>query len=103
MLLHDVRHGEAVHDRRKHAHVVRPRALYLAFPVLDAAPEVAAAYDDADLHAHIHAALHRLADLADDAEVKSGLLLPRQRFAAYLQQHAPIYGLSFHPHHLKHY
>ena len=103
MLLHDVRHREAVHDRRKHTHVVCPSPLYLAFPVLDAAPEVAAAYDDAHLDAHVHAALYRLADLADDAEVKSGLLLSRKRLAAYLEQNALVNGFLVHPYHLKHY
>lgn len=44
-----------------------------------------------------------LADLADDAEVESGLLLSRKRLAAYLEQNALVNGFLVHPYHLKHY
>ena len=82
--------GQAVHDRGEHAHVVGPRALNLAGAVLDAAPEVAAAYDDADLDAQREAFLHRLAHGAYDAEVQAGLLVARQGLAAYFYQHALV-------------
>ena len=65
-LLEAVSHGQRVDDGRQHAHMVRARALHLAAAVFDAAPEVAAADHDADLHAGLDALLDHVAHAADD-------------------------------------
>ena len=54
---------KAVHRRCKHTHTVCRDALDMARSVLNAAPEVAAADDYADLNAHLGAFVDRFADL----------------------------------------
>ena len=51
LLFHHIGHGKAVHHGRQHTHVVGARAGHFALTVFHAAPEVAAADDDAHLHA----------------------------------------------------
>ena len=82
--------GQAVHAGGKHAHAVGADALDLAGAVLDAAPEVAAADDDADLHALLRRSLDGLADPGDKVEVKAGLLLAGQGLAADFDEYAMI-------------
>ena len=96
LLLHDVGHGQTVHDRGEHAHVVGARTGHLALAVFHAAPEVAAADDDAHLHAQFGAGLDDVAHLTDDAEVQSRFLLTGQRLAADLEQDAFIFGFCSH-------
>ena len=96
LLLHDVGHGQTVHDGGEHTHMVGARAGHLALAVFHAAPEVAAADDDAYLHAQFGAGLDDIAHLPDDAEIQPCLLLTGQRFAADLEQDAFIFGFCFH-------
>ena len=93
LLLQHVRHGHAVHSRGQHAHVVGAGALDIALAVLHAAPEVAAADDDAHLHAHVHASLDDVRHASHDLEIQSEVLVARQRLAADLQQHPLEYWL----------
>ena len=76
--------------------MVGARAGHLALAVFHAAPEVAAADDDAYLHAQFGAGLDDIAHLPDDAEIQPCLLLTGQRFAADLEQDAFIFGFCFH-------
>ena len=84
-LLEAVSHGQGVDDGREHAHMVRARALHLAAAVFDAAPEVAAADHDADLHAGLDALLDHVAHAADDREIQSPVRVARQRLSADLE------------------
>ena len=67
-------------------------ALHFAAAVLCAAPEVAAADHNADLHAHRHTLGDRVTDAADHRKIQSGLFLPGKRLAADLQQDALEFG-----------
>ena len=93
LLLQHVRHGHAVHGRGQHTHVVGPGALDVSLAVLHAAPEVAAADDDAHLHAHVHASLDDVRHASHDLKVQTEVLIAGQRFAADLQQHPLEYWL----------
>ena len=64
-LLQRILKGKGVDGGREHTHMVCARALHLAAAVLDAAPEVAAADNDADLTALLAAFLDHVADRAD--------------------------------------
>ena len=74
-------------------------ALDVALAVFHAAPEVAAADDDAHLHTHVRALFDDVAHLGNDVEVEAEVLVARQRLAADLEQHALILELS-HAHNL---
>ena len=86
LLLAHVRHGQAVHHRGQHAHVVGPGALHGAAAVFGAPPEVSAADYQAHLNTQIQALLDDVAHAADHLEIQSGVLISRQSFAADLQQ-----------------
>ena len=92
LLLQHVGHGHAVHGGSQHTHVVGTGALDVTFAVLHAAPEVAAADDDAHLHAHLDAFADHVGHLAHDVEIKTEFLVACQRFTADLQQYALIFG-----------
>ena len=81
-LTQHIAHGDAVHTGGEHAHAVGVDALDLSGSVLDAAPEVAAADDDADLGALLGGLFQHLAHGGDEVKVKAGLLLPGQRLTA---------------------
>ena len=91
LLLQHVGDRHAVHRRGEHPHVVGAGALDIALAVLHAAPEVAAADDDAHLYAGLHALLDDVRHLTDDAEVQAKVLVARERLAADLEQDAPIF------------
>ena len=74
--------------------MVCARALHLAAAVLDAAPEVAAADHDADLHTGRHTLLDHVAHAADDVEIQSAVRVSGQRFAADLQKDAFIFWFA---------
>ena len=93
-LLQAVGQGQAVDDGGQHAHLVGAGALHPVAAVLEAAPEVAAAHDDADLHAGLGTLLDDVADAADDVEVQPPVLVPGQGLAADLQEHAPIFDVA---------
>ena len=69
--------------------MVGARAGHFALAVFHAATEVAAADDDAHLHAQLRARLDDVAHLADHVEIQSRLLITRKRLAADLEQDAP--------------
>ena len=71
--------------------MVRPCALHPAAAVLDAAPEVAAAYHNTHLDAQLDAALNHIADAADHIKIQATRGLSSQGFAADLQQHPLIF------------
>ena len=78
-LLDRVLHGEGVDDRRQHAHVVGGGAVHAR--ALPAAPEVAAAQHDADLHAHVVHADELVDDAGDDLFVQPEPLFAGERLA----------------------
>ena len=90
-LLQAVCHCQAIDDRGQHPHMVRPCALHPAAAVLDAAPEVAAAYHNTHLDAQLDAALNHIADAADHIKIQATRGLSSQGFAADLQQHPLIF------------
>ena len=92
-LLQAVGQCEAVNDRREHAHMIRPGPLHPVAAVLDAAPEVAAADNNADLHARLHTLLDHVADTADHIKIQAPVGVAGQRLAADLQQDAPVFRL----------
>ena len=62
----------------------------MARSVLNTAPEVAAADNDADLDAHLNAAFHGLADLGHELKIKAGLVITGKSLSAYLDKHSLI-------------
>ena len=60
-------------------------AFHLAAAVFDAAPEVAAANHDADLHAGLNTLPDHIAHPANDREVQSPVRIARKGFAADLE------------------
>ena len=67
----------AVDDRRQHAHVIGRAAVHAAIGRGDAAPDVAAADDDRDLHAHGVDFRHFARDLVGHLRVDDLLLALR--------------------------
>ena len=67
-------------------------ALHFAGAVSHAAPEIAAADDNAHLDAHVDALLDHVAHFADHIEIQAKMFLSRQRFSADLQQDPFILG-----------
>ena len=84
-LLQHVLHGQAVDDGGKHPHLVGAGALHVAAPVLGAAPEVAAADDQAHLDPLGHAGLDDLAHLPDEGKVDAPARLASQALSADIQ------------------
>ena len=80
-------------DLQPLVHVVGAGTLHPAAAVLDAAPEVAAAHDDADLHAGLDTFLDDVAHAADYIEVEAPVLLARERLAADFQKDPLVLGL----------
>ena len=89
LLLQHVGHGHAVHGGGQHAHVVGTGALDVALAVFHAAPEVAAADDDAHLHTQLRARLDDVAHLTDHVKIQSRLLVTGKRLTADLEQDTP--------------
>ena len=89
LLFHHIGHGKAVHHGRQHTHVVGARAGHFALTVFHAAPEVAAADDDAHLHAQLRARLDNVAHLTDHVKIQSRLLVTGKRLTADLEQDTP--------------
>ena len=58
-----------------------------------AAPEIASAYDNADLHAHVGALFDRCTDSADDLVIQTEMLVSCQSLTAQFEQHAGIFSL----------
>ena len=94
LLLQNVRNRHAVHRGGQHTHVVGTGALNVTFAILHAAPEVAAADDDAHFNAHLAALLDYVAHLGNNIKVETKMLVACQRLAADLEQHALILQLS---------
>ena len=65
--------------------MVGPGALHTRTAVLQAAPEIAAADDNTDLHARLPALLDDIADTADDVKIQPPVGIPRQGLAADFQ------------------
>ena len=79
LLFDRVLQGERVDDGSEHSHVIRGGAVHAG--ALTAAPEIAAADDDADLHAHIVYADELIDDAGDDLFVQPEALISRERLA----------------------
>ena len=99
-LLKRIRQRERIDRRRQHAHVVCAGALHFAAAVLNAAPEVAAADDNADLAAFLIALFDYVTYRPDHIKIQAEMLIPCKRFAADLDQHALIFRCSHIPHSL---
>src|SRR5690606_6533379 len=89
-LLQRVLHGQGVHHRGQHAHVVAGDPVHAGGLQAGAAEDVAAADD----HAHLHARLVDLEDLAgdavDDLRVDAVVELAHQGLAAQFQEDAAV-------------
>ena len=94
-LFQRVRQRQGIDGRRQHAHMVGAGAFHFAAAVLDAAPEIAAAYHKPDLAADIYTALDDIAYRADDIKIQPEVPLTRERFAADLNQYPFILPLHF--------
>ena len=88
-LLQLVGDGQRVHHRGQHSDLIGQGALHLAAGT--AAPEVAAAHDDADLYAQIVRLFHAAADGVHGRLIKAGALFAAQSFAADLQKDTLIF------------
>ena len=88
----NVAHRKAVHGCCQHTHAVGADALDMSRAVLYAAPEVAAAYDDADLNAAVNAALYRAADSCHKVEVIAGVLVGGKRLTAYFYKNSAVFS-----------
>ena len=73
--------------------------LHLLGPVLQTAPEVAAADHDADLQTVVHTTADDVADLPDDVKVQAAVGFARQSLAADFQQHTVIFQFTGHKKH----
>ena len=89
-LAQHIAYGKAVHRRSQHAHAVGADALNPSGAVLDTAPEVSAADDNADLCAFLQAGLHALADGNNKGKIVACTLLTAERFPADLDQNTPV-------------
>ena len=98
LLLQHIGHSQGVDGGGQHAHVVGTDPDHLVAAVLDAAPEVAAADNDADLTALLAAFLDHVADRADHIKVQTEMLVARKGLAADLDQYALVF-LCFHAPH----
>ena len=97
-LLQLVGDGQCVHHRCQHTDLIGQRALHLAAGT--AAPEVAAAHDDADLDAQLMGLLHAAADRIHGRLVEAGALLTTECLAADLQKDTLIFQCHNNIHHL---
>ena len=88
-LLQLVGDGQRVHHGRQHSDLVGQGALHLTAGT--AAPEVAAAHHDADLHAQVVGFFHAAADRVHGRLVKAGALFAAQGLAADLQKDPLIF------------
>ena len=83
-------HGQRVHHRGQHAHVVRLGAFHAAGGAGDATKDVAAADHDADLHAHADDIADIGGDGADGVVVEAEFASAHQGLARQLQQDALV-------------
>src|SRR5699024_782744 len=81
-VLKSICNGQRVHYRREHSDLIRSDALHIAAGT--AAPEVAAADDDADLDAHVIRFLDSFANLLDRVNIQSESLVSGKSFSAQL-------------------
>ena len=88
-LLQLVGDSQRVHHGRQHSDLVGQGALHLAAGT--AAPEVAAAHHDADLHAQVVGLFHAAADRVHGGFIKTHALFAAQCFAADLQKDTLIF------------
>ena len=71
----------------QHAHMIGARALHFPAAVLDAAPEIAAAHYNADLHPQVDAPLKHIAHRVDHIKIQAKFFIARQCLAADFNQH----------------
>lgn len=86
--------GHGVHDRGEHAHVVARGAVHAGRAERDAAEDVAAAHDDADLNAKLDDALDFLNHAGKNRAVDAEAVFPHQGFAGKLEKNALVGGLG---------
>ena len=89
-LLQRVLHGQGIHHRGQHAHIVGLGAVHAAGGAGHAAKNIAPADDEADLQPGFLGVLHLLRHLRDKAGVDPELLIAHQHLAGKLDQHAPV-------------
>jgi hypothetical protein len=85
-------HGQRVHHRGQHPHVIGGRALHPLRGALQPAKDVAAADHHADLDAEVVDRLHLAGDALDGGRVQAEALVAHQRLARDLQHHAAVLG-----------
>jgi hypothetical protein len=90
-LLEAVHDGQAVDDGGEHAHVVAGGAVDAALGALEAAEDVAAANDDADLAAEVVDFLHLFAHPLEGGGVDGLGALAAQHLAAQLEDDALVF------------
>jgi hypothetical protein len=89
-VLEGVLQRERVDDGREHTHVVGGGAVHAARARRKAAEQVAAADDDAGLHAQLLDSANLLGDVGGDGGIDPERLLAHEGFARELQQDATI-------------
>jgi len=77
-------HGERIDDRCHHAHVIRRGTVHAGGGTRDAAEDIAAADDDADLDAQFQDVFHLVRDPLDHDRVQAELPVAHQGFAGEL-------------------
>ena len=92
-LLQRVSHCKGIDRGGQHTHMVGTGTLHAVTAVLQAAPEITAANNNAHLDTHLHSLLDNIADLADDVKVQTTVCGACQRLSADLQQHPLIFRL----------
>ena len=95
--LERVLHGQRIHDRGEHAHVVRRGAVHSLRGPLKSAEDVSAADHHADLDAELAHRAHLLGDPPNPDRVESVAPLAQQRLAGNLQKNPPVGGLGAFP------
>ncbi len=84
ILLERIHQRQGIHDGRQHAHIVGGRAVHAEGVTRFAAPQVAGANNDGNIHAHFPHFAHPQSNILRTLRVDTISLRSRQRFAAQL-------------------
>ena len=90
-LFDGVHHGEGVHHRRQHPHMIGGGAFH--FRALTTTPEIASADDQAYFHAHVVDFHNLIDDGCDDVLIEAEALFSRQRLSRKFQKDSLVLGL----------
>ena len=88
--------GQGIHDGGHHAHIVGRRTVHIVGLRGNAAEDVAAADDDADLYAEFDDFFYLADNLHDGFAVDTEGIIAHQGFAGQFQQDSFVFGLRGH-------